>query len=613
VPKNPIIYLKNLIPMSLLQFIKDISIVYTAFHTNYAADRLHDINEKLDDMSLDMLSSLSESNLRLDEINHSIRSFEKQTLAEIVRLKKSVEKGFSDISLELAVQSDLFRSIDKVLKDKVAVEAKEYMRFGIKALQNKWYNDAKADFEKSIELNRYDYKVYYLIAKCYEGLENGEMQEEYLEKAFHYAKNDPKFQQYIGLDMVGILMKRGDMANAKEAAKTIMALMPEDKRNASPLLLCQLRIDVKANNITDETISVVNRLVDSNDYRYQIKMIRIVTALTEDIEGDYKTKIDNVLNLKKAALSKTCAMLLQNSLNNIKDLFVNYLRSYKEVVDLDTQLKILNAQGKKSRMFLKESHDINISTVDDFNKYYYLLCESMNLERNMMNVMHYRMGSMLDILKEVKNAPEILYDLDIDGDKTIWQVTDRENTIALSYNSVVITENAFSEFQKKTIRRYPLESLGKLKFEKSVETDAFDDFLNTYEINDEFDINYYRDLFAQKGFEPKKSFYVIRDDSMGLDILTGFQYNFSTTINQDLTDTYQFRVNDAGQEVFNEMSNFESVETIMDKAQRLNDAYQTMRQVDIISKSYNNIVLLLDEDGGVMQPADDNDNIEFID
>lgn len=120
--------------MSLKQFIRDAALVSTALNTSYAADRLDEINEKLGDMSFDVSSKLSDANFKLDNLNESIQHFEKQTIAEIGRLKKSVEKGFSDISLELAVQSDIFRSIDRALKDKVAVEAKEYMRFGIKAL-----------------------------------------------------------------------------------------------------------------------------------------------------------------------------------------------------------------------------------------------------------------------------------------------------------------------------------------------------------------------------------------------------------------------------------------------------------------------------------------------
>ena len=133
--------------MSLKHLIKNTAIASGIFAMIDSADSLKDINSKLDVMSSDMSSKLADANFKLDDINESINKLERQTVAEIGRLKQSVEKGFSDISLELAMQSDIFRSIDRALKDKVAVEAKEYMRFGVKALQNKWYDDAKADFE----------------------------------------------------------------------------------------------------------------------------------------------------------------------------------------------------------------------------------------------------------------------------------------------------------------------------------------------------------------------------------------------------------------------------------------------------------------------------------
>ena len=599
--------------MSLKQFIRDAALVSTALNTSYAADRLDEINEKLGDMSFDVSSKLSDANFKLDNLNESIQHFEKQTIAEIGRLKKSVEKGFSDISFELAVQSDIFRSIDRALKDKVAVEAKEYMRFGIKALQNKWYNDAKADFEKSIELNRYDYKVYYLLSKCHEGLGDREKQDEYLEKAFHYAKNDTTFQQYIGLDMAGLLMDDGDLDSAKEVAKSIINMLPEEKRNASPLLLCQLRIDIKANNISDDTLSVISKLIDNHDYRYQIKMINIVIALTEDIEGEYKTKIANLLNLKKAALSKSCAQMLQNSLNNVKNLITNYIRWTLRIFDFKVESKIVTAQKKIMELCMNETYDINISTVENFNKYYYLLCASMNLERNMMNIMRYRMVDLLDIFKEMKRATKVFYDFEIEDDRLLWQVADREDIITLSCYSLIITKNALSDIKKPVTYTYPLDSLDKLEFEKTMEVDAYDDFLRMYKIEEKFEINYYKALFEKHGIDPKKCFYMLKDVNADYDLMMGTLHNFNKNISSDLSDSYYLRNQNLENVFVKEVKTFESVETIMDKAQRLHNAYETMKQTNAIFTSFINIISLVGEGGEVQQTTNDNNDIEFID
>lgn len=599
--------------MSLKHLIKNTAIASGIFAMIDSADNLKDINSKLDVMSSDMSSKLADANFKLDDINESINKLERQTVAEIGRLKQSVEKGFSDISLELAMQSDIFRSIDRALKDKVAVEAKEYMRFGVKALQNKWYDDAKADFEKSIELNRYDYKVYYLLSKCYEGLGNRDKQDELLMKALHYAKNDPHFQQYIGLDMVGLLMNDGEMDYAKEVAKSIIDLLPEDERNTSPLMLCQLKIDVKANKINEDSLTTIGRLLDNQDYKYQIKMMKVVMALTDDLAGDYKVKIDNLLNLKKADLSKTCGMLLENSLNNTKDLVQNYIRWNLRIIDLKIAAKIMTAQKQIMQTCLKDNYEIKISSVDDFNKYYVLLCESTRLENGMKSIMKYRMDELLDIFKEMKKAPKPSYDFEIENDRIIWQAVDREDIITLTANNIIITKNALSEYHKPVTYTYSLDAIDNLEFEKFIESSAWDDFYKRYKIETVFDKSFYKKLFAESNMEPKKCFYVLRDVTTDFDIITGTQYNYNNFIADDISDGYSLQKEKLGAAVMNDLKKFESVESIMDKAQRLKNAYDIMKYANDIFTSFNNILTLLDDGIGGQKETNNNDDIEFID
>lgn len=413
--------------------------------------------------------------------------------------------------------------------------------------------------------------------------------------------------------MAGLLMDDGDMDSAKEVAKSIINMLPEEKRNASPLLLCQLRIDIKANNISDDTLSVISKLIDNHDYRYQIKMINIVIALTEDIESEYKTKIENLLNLKKAALSKSCAQMLQNSLNNVKNLITNYIRWTLRMFDFKVESKIVTSQKKIMELCMNETYDIKISTVENFNKYYYLLCESMNLERNMMNIMRYRMVDLLDIFKEMKRATKVFYDFEIEDDRLLWQVADREDIITLSCYSLIITKNALSDIKKPVTYTYPLDSLDKLEFEKTMEVDAYDDFLRMYKIEENFEINYYKTLFEKHGIDPKKCFYMLKDVNADYDLMMGTLHNFNKNISSDLSDSYYLRNQNLENVFVKEVKTFESVDTIMDKAQRLHDAYEAMKQANAIFTSFINIISLVGEVDEVQQTSNDNNDIEFID
>ena len=342
-------------------------------------------------------------------------------------------------------------------------------------------------------------------------------------------------------------------------------------------------------------------------------MINIVIALTEDIEGEYKTKIENLLNFKKAALSKSCAQMLQNSLNNVKNLITNYIRWTMRIFDLKVESKIVTAQKKIMELCMNESYDIKISTIENFNKYYYLLCESMNLERNMTNIMRYRMVDLLDIFKEMKKATKVFYDFEIKDDRLLWQVADREDIITLSCYSLIITKNALSDIKKPVTYTYPLDSLDKLEFEKTMEVGAYDDFLRMYKIEENFEINYYKTLFDKHGIEPKKCFYMLKDVNADYDLMMGTLHNFNKNISSDLSDSYYLRNQNLENVFVKEVKTFESVETIMDKAQKLHDAYETMKQTNAIFTSFINIISLVGEGGEVQQTANDNNDIEFID
>ncbi len=595
--------------MGLKKFVQNLAAASAVFGIIDTAHNTEEINQKLDDISSELSHGLTDANYKLEDINESIQQFEKATVAEITRLKQSVEKGFSEISLELAVQSNILKNIDRSLHNKVALEAEEYKRFGINALQNKWFLDAKTDFEKSIELNRYDYKVYYLMSKCYEGLEEKQKQDEYLEKAFHYANKDPYFQQYIGLDIVGLLMEDGELEEAQKAAETIINLLPEGKRKQSPLLLCQLKINIKTNVINDDTLLIVDSLIDSHDYKYQIKMIKVIMALIDSIEGDYKTKINNLLNLKKANLSKTCALLLQNSLHNTKNLINNYIRL--NVKNVDKHLEDLFIPDKRiMQMCMNDDFNIVISSVDDFNKYYVLMSEAMDMERRMTNIMRNDLGNMTDIFKEIKKAPKDSQELIDENDRIVWQVIDGKDSISVTFKNLIVAIDAHSKFKKPQTYTYGLDSLYMLEFEKFNECDAFDDFIRMYDIEDSSDIQFYRNLFYKNNIKLTKYCYVIRDTVNNFNILMGIMYCFNTMIVEDLCDR---SVKGDENKLLAIIKNYYTQEDLWEKAYKLRNARITMNKMSQIFSSFISMVNMLSDNGDSSTKVSNNEDIEFVD
>jgi hypothetical protein len=96
---------------------------------------------------------------KLDALNENLNDFKEKTNAELERLTATLQQGFSILSMELAIQSQIFRNVLNVLKEKRKTEAEELKNFGLKALRNGWIEDAIEDFNKSLEQNRYDYQV----------------------------------------------------------------------------------------------------------------------------------------------------------------------------------------------------------------------------------------------------------------------------------------------------------------------------------------------------------------------------------------------------------------------------------------------------------------------
>jgi tetratricopeptide (TPR) repeat protein len=226
-----------------------------------------------------------QTSVKMDTLNDSLNDFKNQTSAELSKLTATMERGFSMLSLELAVQSQIFKNILNVLKEKRKTEAEELKNFGLKALRNGWIKDAIDDFTKSLDLNRYDYQVYYLLSKCYFLLNDIEQQNNYLQMSFQYAAEDNKFRQYVGLDIVGQLVKEKKFEDARLVVKYLEGLMGEEV-DITPLLMCKIYIDIFSGDFSDSTLVLVDKAIENYEGDEPSRIITVIKALSNFVKDD---------------------------------------------------------------------------------------------------------------------------------------------------------------------------------------------------------------------------------------------------------------------------------------------------------------------------------------
>lgn len=254
---------------------------------------------------------------KLESLNESLSDFKKQSIQETEKLRNSIERGFGLLSLEMAVQSQIFKNILSVLSEKRKTEAEELKSFGLKALRNGWINDAIEDFNKSLEFNRYDYQVYYLLSKCYFLLNDFDKQNNYLQMAFQYSTEDAGFRQYIGLDIVGHLVKDKKFIEANDVVEFLENYL-NNNLDLSPLLMCKIYIDVVSKNVTNKTLEFIDKAIENYESDDPSKIILVIRALSFLVDDNSKEQIENKLNLKKLATIKKYASNVLIYLQNIE-------------------------------------------------------------------------------------------------------------------------------------------------------------------------------------------------------------------------------------------------------------------------------------------------------
>jgi hypothetical protein len=262
-----------------------------------------------------------QANKKLETLNDSLEDFKHQTVAELSKLQETVEKGLSMLSFELAIQSSTFKNIFTVLKEKRKTEAEELKNFGIKALRNGWIKDAVEDFNKSIELNRYDYQVYYLLSKCHSLLDDKDKQNHCLQMAFQYSVDDSEFRQYIGLDIVGKLIKEKKFEEAKDVVLFLEKLLDKNS-DLTPLLISKIYIDIFSESFSENTISLIDRAVDNYEGDEPSRIITVLTVLSNYVTDNKKQIIENRLNLKKLEIMKKYASHFLISIDNIEKILI---------------------------------------------------------------------------------------------------------------------------------------------------------------------------------------------------------------------------------------------------------------------------------------------------
>ena len=262
----------------------------------------------------------------IESLNNAFEEYQKRSESQLARISSDVKRGFLTMCMELAIQSETFKNIETVLKNKRKAEAEELKEFGIKALRNDWIEDAIEDFDKSIEINRYDYQVYYLLAKCYYLLGDKGRQEKNIELAYHYSIEDKPFRMYIALDIVASLVNEKNYPEARRVLEIAEQDADNENVDHSPLNLARIYIDIFSQSVNEETMDAISRSLENYQGEDPGKIITTILALSQQCDQQTQIKIQNLFNLKKLSLTKYYWGKVLTYLNNIsKFLNINTL------------------------------------------------------------------------------------------------------------------------------------------------------------------------------------------------------------------------------------------------------------------------------------------------
>lgn len=328
----------------------------------------------------------------INSLNEAFGDFQKRSEAQIESLRSDIKRGFAELSLELAVHSEIFNNILNVLQNKRKTEAEELKQFGLTALRNGWIDDAIRDLDKSLEINRYDYQVYYLLAKCYGLQDDADKQNKNLELSYHYSSDDPSFRLYLALDIVTILVDDGKFDDAKSVIQFIDGSINENV-DKSPLYLAKVYVDVFSQDVNDSTMEAISRALESYQGDDPSRIMTIILALSQQCNNETRLKIENLFNLKRLKISQKYGKKVLTYLGNI-DKFLSFTQQIGSIKNVNLTYAPSAVTGRffpafsKIKEIRKRIQGIinagNSLSVDLFDKFVFLMPALNSLERRII-------------------------------------------------------------------------------------------------------------------------------------------------------------------------------------------------------------------------------------
>jgi tetratricopeptide (TPR) repeat protein len=144
-------------------------------------------------------------------------------------LVSAVDSGFAEISYELHVQSDYLRQILEVLQAPLDTQSRELRRRAQEAYANGWIDEAQEDFERSRELNKYDFTVHqYLGNIAFFHREDFKAADQSYAAAAKYAAPKSDFDAALALLSRAAVSQAGeDVLGALEFAEQALSTSPD--------------------------------------------------------------------------------------------------------------------------------------------------------------------------------------------------------------------------------------------------------------------------------------------------------------------------------------------------------------------------------------------------
>jgi len=276
-----------------------------------------------------LLFDIAYSSRKIHRTIFNIEDSIKDTNQRLDKLKEAINNHLTNINTYLLLQSNILSNIIYVLKNKRKTEAEELKSFGIFAFKNDWYDEAEEDFLESLQLNKYDYQVYFLLSKIFCNKNDEEKQIEYLNRSLKYSVDDVDFQQFVYMDMIVICISNNDFETAKLLLQQSLAL-----KKSTAVCLTSAIIDIKRNIISDNTFKNIEEAIDYYQSESPARIIEAIDALSTFVNSEHSQKIKNIINKSKLKVLKQYSSISFQKINNLEDLLNQISKDKNFIVNI---------------------------------------------------------------------------------------------------------------------------------------------------------------------------------------------------------------------------------------------------------------------------------------